>query len=91
MFGGVIVGLLIGSTALTLVVLGGLFSIINANRTPLWGFVTSYVLGAAIGACGIVLTRRRAGFWSGLLIGSGIGLLGGTTLCNAVTSGLGAR
>jgi hypothetical protein len=83
----VIVGLVIGSTALTLLTFFILASALQKASAAAW--IACYVIGVAIGIGGIFFMRRRAGFWSGFVLGTGIGLLGGTALCNVMVSGLG--
>ena len=84
---GVIVGLVIGSTGLTLLTFFILASALQNVSLVAW--IACYVVGVAVGVGGIFLMRRRAGFWSGFVLGAGIGLLGGTALCNVMVSGLG--
>jgi hypothetical protein len=84
LIGGIVTGLLTGSTVLMLGVFFVLTMLLARVRSdsvvPI--FITAYVLAVAIGAWGIVLARKGSGFLTGLLIGASIGMLGGTALCN---------
>jgi hypothetical protein len=90
MIGGIVAGLVAGSTLLTLgvfFIMAGLLSSVLGNH--MWPvFVVGYVVAVGIGAWGVVLGRARSNFLTGLLIGSAIGMLGGTALCNVLIAGM---
>ncbi len=90
LIGGIVLGLVAGSTLLTFgvfFVIAALFSSSLGNR--MWPvFAVGYVVAVAIGAWGLVLGRVRSNFWTGMLIGSAIGMLGGTALCNVLIAGM---
>jgi hypothetical protein len=89
--GGIIVGLVVGGAVLFLVTflgVGAIASNFGKNDTaPV--FIACYVIAVGVGAWGLVLGRASSGFWTGLLIGSAIGMLGITALCNTTIAGFG--
>ena len=84
LIGGIIAGLVAGSTLLSLIVFvlaGTLLSSLRVSQSaPI--FIVGYVIAVGLGVWGLTAGRRHSGFWTGLLIGSAIGMLGGTALCN---------
>lgn len=88
---GIIVGLIVGGALLFLVAFLGVGAVLSkfnkSDMTPV--FIICYVIAVALGAWGLVLGRARSGFWTGLLIGSAIGMLGVTALCNVTITAFG--
>lgn len=88
---GLVVGLFLGGSALTLVlfVLFGV-GLGQSEKTNGLGlaFILEYVVAILLGIGAAIAVRRRVGIVSGLLLGLAAGLLGGTTLCNVLAGGL---
>ena len=90
---GVIVGLGIGGTILTMVVFLGMAAIVSflipsAGNTSWWALIGT-LPALALGWWAVVMTRKAMNFISGGLIGLAAGLLGGVSLCTLMFAGLG--
>jgi len=86
---GILVGLLFGGTAMTLILFLAMVAAGGGN-VPALPFIIEYAIAtvALVGAI-VACVRMRLNFWLGLWIGLAAGMLGGTALCNLMTGGLG--
>lgn len=88
--GGLIVGLIVGGIVLPLPIFFVATALIEAVKVNAnWlAFAIDYALVIALAAWAFVSVRRRLTFFTGFLVGSTVGLLGGTALCNVFATGL---
>jgi hypothetical protein len=90
LIGGIVAGLVVGATVLTLTVFLVATTVLSSLHrdqvTPV--FIVCYVIAIALGAGGLILGRSRSGFWTGLITGASVGMLGGTAICNLVIAGM---
>ena len=91
---GLVLGLGIGGTLLTLLCFGAV-SIATSllfPKVPGNGWLTFFtaVPALALGWWAVVLSRKAINFFSGAVIGLAAGLLGGTALCGILISGFGS-
>jgi hypothetical protein len=86
---GIVVGILAGGSVVTFCVFLGFTLIFNRlGNGGLFAFIASYIVVALLGMWSFVTVRKGIHFGSGLLIGITGGLLGGISLCSALTGGL---
>jgi hypothetical protein len=89
---GLLVGLGVGGTVLTMIVMfavAALIGVLAPKAADGAGFLFAGVVPAlALGWWAVVLSRKVLNFVSGFVIGLAAGLLGGTSLCALVLGGL---
>ena len=90
---GLVLGLGIGGTLLTLLCFGAV-SLLSSLLFPKaqgdgWLAFFTALPALALGWWAVVLSRKALNFFSGAVIGLAAGLLGGTALCAIMIGGLG--
>ena len=83
---GIVLGLLVGGTILTLIVYAGAL-LVSAGSAPLTYAIT-FGIAVGLGVWGTILARKYLGFGSGIVIGLAAGLLGGAAVCAGAVNGL---